>query len=805
MRIFEPLVIGWIVFRRFCLAVLNWTLDGLIRRAFLFSSLAISIVFSVTIIFLCFASPLFLGNSENRWQEFQQASDRSLGISMYDSEERYLGIIHSETESDHLGEFNATQLSKVGLSPDHKVIPIEDAPEYFWRCLVYLEDRYRGVWYRNPFGVDAVSTAKIPISGSGGSTIEMQLARSIWKQHNQNSNRYKRKWNEWRAAPLLNKYLTGADNEETIRVWAAQHIPLIRGAGGEQDIYGVEASSQFLFGKRSRELSPAEQLLLVAAFAKPIRWRKDIESRRRTIGALIGSPEQRGRALLCASKDAKLRDGTLVIEDNEIRLDTVKHLAEMLSLNTLVPVDESLKPALKELMEHKAGPRLDPMRIGKALAPNVQREVVAELVDSFSEFNKTDKNSHLFRGKLHEVGLTVDAAKNHSFRNAIRSQLFSFSENKAYKLKLRDQAFPRRVQTAESSNVRAGDTPVLVVVANEEGQIVRYYNSANDSIYTGRSTQRPYLRGIGNSQYKLSLETRSIASIGKVGAALLLHESGVNDPNEMVVNSCLPGIKQRCWERSAPNAPYKMSYKSAFGQSYNAAIIRSLNRKVSDEKISNFSEELNLHLAQAHKNTPLATNLTIGRYAARPKQVHHLIGLAFAAAEGRAQNIVEPHFVKYYKPYEAESEIKVGHEKLVTSRRVLDSSKYAVVSDKEFLKSVLSEPVCDKNRGTLKRLSKWCYKTNSNVNFHIAKTGTASASNSGTIPFNEVDWWIAGGIRFADNRAYTYVVSVGSGSYDKAFAKNLGSGTLTPFVNLLLEDLLLDETNAVEEVNNDVE
>ena len=77
------------------------------------------------------------------------------------------------------------------------------------------------------------------------------------------------------------------------------------------------------------------------------------------------------------------------------------------------------------------------------------------------------------------------------------------------------------------------------------------------------------------------------------------------------------------------------------------------------------------------------------------------------------------------------------------------------------------------------------------VAVHIAKTGSVSAGPSGGA-YNESDFWIAGGIEFADGRAYSYVVSLGAGSPRGAFAKDLGGGVMSPLVDVLLRDLLED-------------
>jgi hypothetical protein len=108
----------------------------------------------------------------------------------------------------------------------------------------------------------------------------------------------------------------------------------------------------------------------------------------------------------------------------------------------------------------------------------------------------------------------------------------------------------------------------------------------------------------------------------------------------------------------------------------------------------------------------------------------------------------------------------------------------------QFLRTVLSQPICDTKDGTLRRLSSWCAAARKDVAVHVAKTGSVSAGSLAA--FNESDLWIAGGIEFADGRAYSYVISLGAGSNRGAFAKDLGGGVLSPLADVLLRDLLED-------------
>ena len=377
--------------RDFGIGLARWTtrmpavvVRGGQRRTLGVFLLLLAILYFGALLWFGWLNGALLVNGKARWNAFQFADMRARAVAMYDSRGRYFGIVHPETENDHLGEFDRGALAPYGASPDHKAVPVADAPPYFWRCVVYTEDRHRGEW-RNQYGVDALNLARLPVSSRGGSTLEMQLARSMWKMHSRNSNPMLRKFHELSEAPVLNHFLVKDGNTAGLERWFSEHIPLVQGGGDEQgSIYGVYAAGQFLFGKRAEELDAAEQLVLAAAVRRPIAWPSDAEARAGILYDLIGVEKHMGRALLCASDKARLADGTHVIQDARVRKRTRERLAELrVPANVGQTNPEFLEILRAEGMTREA-PLVAPMRLGKELAPNVQREVVAELTDLFA-------------------------------------------------------------------------------------------------------------------------------------------------------------------------------------------------------------------------------------------------------------------------------------------------------------------------------------------------------------------------------------------------------------------------------------
>ena len=74
----------------------------------------------------------------------------------------------------------------------------------------------------------------------------------------------------------------------------------------------------------------------------------------------------------------------------------------------------------------------------------------------------------------------------------------------------------------------------------------------------------------------------------------------------------------------------------------------------------------------------------------------------------------------------------------------------------------------------LKKLSNWCAERRSDVKLHFAKTGTQVTND----PDATVDIWVTGGIQFSNGKAYSYVITMGTGNRNRAFARNLHSSQL---------------------------
>ncbi|MEX1250832.1 MAG: hypothetical protein WEA77_06510 [Hyphomonas sp.] len=334
----------------------------------------------------------------------------------------------------------------------------------------------------------------------------MQLARSVWKMHPRNSNPLWRRLHELSEAPVLNRYLVRNGDTGGLERWFSQHVPLVQGGGDEPgSICGVYEAGQFLSGKRAQDLVPAEHLVLAAAVRRPIAWPQSEEARAEILYDLIGVEEDRRRALLCAGEDARLADGTRMIDSQALPIATRARLAELRVPANVGQTDAAFLNVMRQGGMTAQVPLVAPMRLTRALAPKKQREVVAELTDllapvaaaqatkALEPVKRTPtrlQETHPWRSTVREVEVTLDAAKNSEFR--IPNSEFRIpgagegagarggedaGRGAGGGRALPAGALPQRVvNDLGSLSIKDGDTALVIAAADETGRIVRYCN-----------------------------------------------------------------------------------------------------------------------------------------------------------------------------------------------------------------------------------------------------------------------------------------------------------------------------------------
>ena len=200
------------------------------------------------------------------------------------------------------------------------------------------------------------------------------------------------------------------------------------------------------------------------------------------------------------------------------------------------------------------------------------------------------------------------------------------------------------------------------------------------------------------------------------------------------------------------------------------------------------------NLPREDQRTPPATNVALGNYSARPHTVHTLMQMALAYAEGDFDaEITRPHLIERWRRFNPTTDTYLDEGLTDADAETVKPSDILAPGNGRFVREVLEAPLCYRDNdglASLRQLRDWCASENPAVRLHIAKTGTVPAPEKNG--FNESDWWLAGAIRFTDGRAYTYVVTAGSGDISVPFARDGGAGWLSEIVDTVLHDL---ETN----------
>ncbi|MEZ5842990.1 MAG: transglycosylase domain-containing protein [Hyphomicrobiaceae bacterium] len=703
-------------------------------------------------------------------------AERWLATSIHDTSDRFLGTFHGSLDS--AGDVNTTgqpiEFGDYTANPDHKSIPVREVPPWYWACLAYHEDRYIGTAL-NPFGIDLVGVLKIPYStirrsitlrrpslGVGGSTLPMQLARVIYKTPPRRSEgpltKLGRKLSEWWIAPVIYAELTRGGDPTRLKQWAANHLWLAQRAGGTS-LHGVELAAQIVFGREAKELSIAQQFVLASAVNKPI--------------ILLEGSERL----------------------NAVRLDRWRYIAEVRArtcAEKLIRNPVEQKQALFDLVQMAGGPP-DP----KAPAPLVaalestqsqggaQRamanpELRANLLLPAGRFGLIEELKQAFgrdwRNHVRSVTTTLDAGDNLAFGRAIRDTLTRLDGEWAGRLA------PGYTLDPAKADPDRRLPHIAVVAADENGRIVRYFDSSEQALYFGS----PWARTKAKGTYERDREPRAIASTGKMLAAIAIANAGRDTTRSLYVDADAParGL-EGC--RHGGGLRRGRSAEVAFACSLNRPIEWRLAR-LGQSPVQHLIERFGFNMpppAADGSPTPATTAAVRGLIAGSPQRVHYMAAVTLAALSGQGTRPVRPPTliadVNFRSPDAAE---------LFNARRneALRPSSVIAPSARPLVRRLLEAPLCYEAKGirhgTLKSLAEWCAARRKTVALHIAKTGTHVTAD----PDATVDVWVTGGIRFHSGQRYSYVVVIGTGH--ESYARKLHAAQVgAPLAAVLLADL----------------
>lgn len=167
-----------------------------------------------------------------------------------------------------MGDYSVTFLDRNGLEVGRRgiflndAVPLEEIPDVMIRAALATEDRR----FFEHYGIDFVGTFRALVENvrandvvQGGSTITQQLAKNLFLSSERS---IQRKIKEAFLAFWLEARLT---KREILKLYLDRAY---MGGGA----FGVEAATQFYFGKSVRDISLAEAAMLAGLFKAPTRF-----------------------------------------------------------------------------------------------------------------------------------------------------------------------------------------------------------------------------------------------------------------------------------------------------------------------------------------------------------------------------------------------------------------------------------------------------------------------------------------------------------------------------------------------------
>lgn len=704
--------------------------------------------------------------------------ERSLGTAIYDANGYFIGIfdpaLDSQEDVNYTGR--TIRLPDYIAYPDHKSIHLDTAPEAYWQCLLFQEDRHLGtIW--NPFGIDFLGILKIPYTtvkrtvqtgrpslGAGGSTLPMQLARIFFKtppsRNESIVDKLTRKLKEWWLAPVIYWELSKDGDLSRLKAWSANHFPHAQRTGG-QPLYGIEQTSLVLFGKPASELTVAEQYVLAAAVNQPIILLPGSERlnavRTRTWRRIVNE-----RARYCAE--------TLIADEGQ-RAAVGEELSRLGAKDPDPKTPGALTAGLARLAPNVARwADANPVIRSNALVPSAKYGVRDEMKNRFG---------FAWRTHVRGVHLTFDALENRAFRNQVEDALSAMQKRFESRI---NSSFSLDITDARSQDsALAQKVPdVVVAAADRSGRLVRYFESNFNAAYFGSSLGRDPATG----RYDPKRESRFIASIGKMIGAIAIANDGGDTAQTGYLDTRAPEIGLEACGRGRKRRLRKAEV--SFACSLNTPLTWRLARTDTVALRSLVADyALTLPDAQA-RGAQLARNLVVGQAAASPRTVHRMAGSILSALSGDGSD--KPHYPTLVRSFDrterlADLEVPNDPANAPAIDSIIRPESHAA------LKAFLSAPICYPF-GTLRRISDWCATKRDDVTLHFAKTGTWGTGALAAEADDTVDLWVAGGIRFSSGAAYSYVVLVGSGSPSTPWGRDLYAGAVAePLLRALLEDL----------------
>jgi membrane peptidoglycan carboxypeptidase len=376
------------------------------------------------------------------------------------------------------------------------------------------------------------------------------------------------------------------------------------------------------------------------------------------------------------------------------------------------------------------------------------------------------------------VTVTLDTLENLEFGSKIAPVLARIDQTERTKIAAGYALDPARA----GADTKIPD--VVVVAADHNGEIIRYFEAGERAAYFGSSVARSPATG----RYEPERDPRMIASTGKIIAAIAIANTMRDTIESPYLDTEAPAAGLDTCARGGTEKKTRRAIV-AFACSLNAPLLDRTAR-VGQSRVRQLITRLGFTMPPADESgfeVPPSTAAVLGQISGSPRRVHMMSSVVLAALLGRGSIPVKlPTLVKTYD-FTGKS---AGNNAIAPRNAGVVPNDVVKPAAVPLVRKLLEAPLCYAHGktpvGTLRSLSHWCAARRSDLRFHFAKTGTQVTED----PNATVDVWTAGGLQFENGAAYSYVVLVGTGSASEPWATSLHAAQVAaPLLEVLLQDL----------------
>ncbi len=618
---------------------------------------------------------------------------------------------------------------------------VESVPTLYWDILKFREDKnlnfnndktgLMGIW-KNPRsfnGVDPIGIPNAITERRGGSTLSQQLVKNFYGQEYFDTqtplkflNILLRKWKELNEAKIFYHNLR-TNNGEEFKRWIAMYSPSLVSAG---TIYGIESASAIVFGKKPRNLTETEQILLSTMYKSTYYFHGKAH-------------DKKCKYIKKWSKG----DIKRYFKNNPKKVQELTKNIESWSC-----IDKPRVPFAfyKDMLSEDTKGRL---MIGN---PNGRIWNWAGTSTSILRYEMDRYREKYPNHLVIEAKMSVDIPKNITFKKDIDKALKKIENSLGSRL---------YVDLDGNATDDKKQANIWVSVVDEDGEINYIYKR-------------------GNTSYK-----RRIGSISKIFETIALGNRGdrwnyyyCNEPFHGLHNSdgnrggeCKKNSNNNIYSaRAVLGASKNLPMRSAFDKYVikNERGIEIVEDRIENEKLQEIYNSFNL---SHDKNTSLKYELSFGLTNSTPfnlqKAIHKLTHLLY----NNGSRYKEAHITKSlkYKIIKDERLLKGGKESSLYLKTIsLKTREMFDANTKTYMKTVLKAPISPKFHGTLRS-----FKSIGGFETLFIKSGTTDKPVNGeTLTQSK---WVAGAIR-VKGKNYSFVIMVDN---EHGIGKRVGHYAIT--------------------------